>query len=238
MKKKEIKNMLIEMRKTENEANINYLLGKIDMMEEKEIEEITKKFENDTSKIKELLISKLQEIRGRDENEKIPINEMFTYGITGNCVHLHLPIDLHKSMSKNGIKKTIALVNLYMLDAIERLKEMKNDGYYKFKYKDNIYMISPAMIKSELKILEKLGFDTRYYKKNDLKRQEFINKNEEAALAEKIFGKDRDIGVASITFDKINTNEYKEKKDNLIKEINDKGITIDKKYSEIMDKEV
>lgn len=238
MKKKEIKNMLIEMRKMENEANVNYLLGKIDMMEEKEIEKITKKFENDTSKIKELLISKLQEIRGRDENEKIPINEMFTYGITGNCVHLHLPADLHKNMNENGIKKTIALVNLYMLDAIERLKEMKNNGYYKFKDKDNIYMISPAMIKSEMKILEDLGFDTRYYKKNDLQNQEFISKNDEAALAKMTFGSDRNVGVASITFDKSNTDEYKEKKDNLIKEINNKGIIIGKKNSKIIDKEV
>jgi len=49
-----------------------------------------------------------------DTNEKhTPINEMFTYGISNSCIHLHLPGDLHHLLEKNGISKTIDTVYSY-----------------------------------------------------------------------------------------------------------------------------
>ena len=49
------------------------------------------------------------------------------------------------------------------MDAIEKIRKLKNDGYYKFKDTDTIYMLSPALISNELKILE----DLYYYSYNE-----------------------------------------------------------------------
>ena len=164
MNKKEVKNILISMRTPENEIAVNHLLGQLDMKRDNEIEQITEKLENSEENIRENLSKKIEEISQSKNEEKHPINDMFTYGISGNCIHLHLPTDLHELMTKNGISKTIALVNLQLLDAIDKIKEMRDGGFYRFKDKNSIYMISPAVIKREMKFLEELDFTTHSYR--------------------------------------------------------------------------
>lgn len=227
--KSEVKKLVMSMRTQENEAIINHLLGKIDMMEEKEIEQICTQLGNNESNIRKFLEEKISKKQTNQKDEKFPINDLFTYGISGNCIHLHLPVDLHRSLSENGVSKTIALINLYLLDAIDRIKQLKDEGFYRFVDKESIYMISPAMIKSEMKFLEGLDFTTHSYKKKQLEDEKFVQETPEAQLAIHILGKDKNIGTASIGFDTINSAEWQEKKQRTKKELEEKGASISDK---------
>ena len=144
MNKKEVKNILISMRTPENEIAVNHLLGQLDMKSNTEIVQITERLGNSEQNIRKTLSKKIEEISQNRNEEKHTINDMFTYGISGNCIHLHLPTDLHELMARNGISKTIALVNLQLLDAIDKIKEMRDGGFYRFKDKDSIYDISSS----------------------------------------------------------------------------------------------
>ena len=232
MTKKEIKNILMSMRVPDNENTVNYLLGKIDTKEESEIESIFTKLGNDENKIKSLLekeLLKIQHDENNQINDKFPINAMFTYGITGKSIHLHLPIDLHESLYKNGISKTIAMVNLYLLDAIDRIKKLKDDGFYKFNDIDSIYMISPTMVRSEMRFLESLDFVTKSYSKKQLKDEDFVKENAEAQLAVSIFGKEKNVGTAFIRFDIIYSKEWQDKKKQILEELRNKGTVMNEK---------
>jgi hypothetical protein len=78
---------------------------------------------------------------------------MISYGFAGKCVHLHLPVDLKEDLHTLGVRQTIDKVNLYLVDAIEKINRMKQSGTKHFKNKNSIYMISPALIPAELKLL-------------------------------------------------------------------------------------
>lgn len=239
MDKKQVKSILMSMRTPENEEKVNYLLGKIDIMEESEIQQRLETIGNTEESVREFLTKKISE--NDQDNQKLPINEdvaygifgnCFTYGISDNCIHLHFPIDLHESLKREGPSKTMARVNLYLLDAIDRIKELKDDGFYKFQNKDVIYMISPALIRPEIKFLRELDFTTQIYKKSELADDTFVAHNPEAMLAVHIFGKNSNVGTASIDFDTINSPEWQAKKKQVIKELESKGVNINSKQKE------
>lgn len=227
MNKEEVKNILISIRTPENEKLVNYLLGEIDIMDEASIEQATAKLGNNKESIKDFFTKKIAERQLNQNEEKYPINDMFTYGIAGDCIHLHLPTDLHESIAKNGISKTIDLVNLHLLDAIDKIKVLKDENFYRFKGKNSIYMISPAVIKREIKFLEELDFTTHSYSKKQLNDDEFVQENPEAELATQIFGKGKNVGTASIGFDVINSKEWQDKKKEVIEKLKTRGISID-----------
>ena len=163
----------------------------------------------------------------RDDKHK-PINKMISYGFAKNCVHLHLPVDLREDLRTLGIRQTKDKVNLYLVDAIEQLKNKKQSGDKNFKNKNSIYMISPALIPSELKILEEFGFTTKFYSKNELQNESFIKSDKEAQLAVKIFGPLKNVGTASIDFKNINSEKFKKAKEALVGKCQKAGITIEK----------
>lgn len=169
---------------------------------------------------------KLIEKQNNKQDDKMPINAMFTYGISGNCIHLHLPVNLHENFSKQSISKTMALVNLYLLDAIDRIKGLKDNGFYKFQGKDTIYMISPAMIKREMKFLNELDFITHSYTKKQLNSVEFVERTPEAQRAVHFFGKNHNVGTASIGFNAIDSISWQDKKNRAVEALNAKGISI------------
>lgn len=231
MDKKQVKSILMSMRTPENEAKVNYLLGQIDMMEESEIQQRLQTIGNTEESVRGFLTNKLSEKNIQDD-QKFPINDMFTYGVSNNCIHLHLPTDLHESIIKEGPSKAMARVNLYLLDAIERINKLKEEGFYKFQSKDSIYMISPALIRPEIKFLRGLEFTTQTYKKSELADNSFVAHNPEAMLAVHLFGKDNNVGTASINFDTINSPKWQAKKKQVIEELKSKGVTIDNKQKE------
>lgn len=226
MNKSDIKNILISIRKPENEHIVNYLLGQVDMKDDESISRVAESLGNDETNIRNFLLKKIQEKQEQQSNdERYPINDMFTYGISENSIHLHLPGDLHKRMAENGISKTVSMVNLQLLDAISKIKALKDDKFYRFEGKDKIYMISPIMIKREMKFLEELDFVTHSYSKKQLGDEEFIRENPEAGLAVHIFGKDRNVGTALIDFNTMNTKEWQDKKDATMKELKEKLVS-------------
>jgi hypothetical protein len=159
-----------------------------------------------------------------DDHTKI--NEMISYGFAGKCVHLHLPVDLKEDLHTLGVKQTIDKVNLYLVDAIEKINGMKQSGAKHFKNKNSIYMISPALIPAELKILEEFGFTTKFFYKNDLKSENFVKGEREAQLARKIFGPYKNVGTANLEFKEINSEKFKQAKADLVARCNKNGITI------------
>ena len=226
MKKQEIKNILMSMRTQENDTLINNLLGKIDMMDEKSFQTALEKVGNNEEGVRKFFESKLSERHHNQSEEKFQINDMFTYGISGNCIHLHLPGDLHQMLAKKGLSGTINTVNLQLLDAIDKIKQLRDNGFYRFQGKDSIYMISPILIGREMKFLDSMDFQTQLYRKKDLNDDKFIEEHTEARLATQIFGKDKNVGTASIKFETISSKEWQEKKREKIQEFAKKGITL------------
>ena len=208
MKKQEIKNILMSMKTQENDSIINNLLGKIDLMDEKSFQTALDKVGNNEEGVRKFFESKLSEKHHNQSEEKYPINDMFTYGISGNCIHLHLPGDLHQMISERGISGTIDNVNLQLLDAIDKIRQLRDDGFYRFKEKDSIYMISPILIGREMKFLDSMDFQTQSYKKEDLNDDKFIAEHPEARLATHIFGKNKNVGTASISFKTLSSKEW------------------------------
>ena len=226
MKKQEIKNILMSMRTQENDTLINNLLGKIDMMDEKSFQTALEKVGNNEEGVRKFFESKLSERNHNQSEEKFPINDMFTYGISRNCIHLHLPGNLHQMLAKKGLSGTINTVNLQLLDAIDKIKQLRDNGFYRFQGKDSIYMISPILIGREMKFLDSMDFQTQSYRKKDLNDDKFIEEHTEARLATQIFGKDKNVGTASIKFETISSKEWQEKKREKIQEFAKKGITL------------
>ena len=224
MNKQEVENILISMRNPENEEVINKLLDKLIVIDNNLLKNAIKQAGGTKESVKKFFEEKITKMRNDNTQEHIPINELFAYGINGNCVHLHLPVDLHSMIEKLGFSRTRDTVNLYLLDAIDKIKEMKDKGYDKFQGKDNIYMISPILVGKSLDFLKELDFETKTYKKQELNNPEFLSNNKDARLATRIFGTDKNVATAKIDFDIISRNDWQEKKNAKVKEFKDKGI--------------
>ena len=136
MNKVQIKDILISMRNKENEDSVNNLLGKIDMMSDSSLQSVIKQIGETEEAIQNFFQKKIAERKRSNLEEHKAINSIFSYGISDNCIHLHLPIDLHQMFAYKSVSETIATVNLYLLDAIEKIRKLKDDGYYKFQGKD------------------------------------------------------------------------------------------------------
>lgn len=214
------------MRNKENEEIINNLLGKIDMLDDSLLQSAIKQVGETEEAIRSFFQKKIEERQNSNLENHKTINSMFSYGITGNCIHLHLPTDLHNMLADNGISRTIDTVNLYLLDAIEKIRKLKNDGYYKFQEKDSIYMISPILLGRELKFLKGLDFETKVYRKKELSNEDFVQENPEAMLAIHIFGTDKNVGTAKIGFEVLQSEEWQEKMKAKVKEFATRGINL------------
>ena len=225
MNKQEIKNILISMITQENDTLINNLLGKIDIMDEQSLQTAIEKVGNNEEGVRKFF-ENISERHHNQNEENYPINDMFTYGISGDCIHLHLPGDLHQMLSEKGISATMDFVNLQLLDAIDKINELRNNGFYRVRGKDSIYMISPILIAREMKFLDSMDFNTYSYRKKDLSNDKFIEDNPEAKLAIRIFDKNKNIGIASISFETVSSQKWQDKKRQKVQEFVQKGITL------------
>lgn len=235
MTKNEIKKIIMSMRTSENENIVNNLLGKVDLLTDEKIESMVKQIGDNEECIRNYIQEKFEKNQEHRHEEHTPINEMFTYGTTDKSIHLHMPIDLHQMMSEKGISRTLDIVNLHLLDAIERIRNLQNDGYYKFKGKDCIYMISPILIGKETKFLEVFNFKTQIYTKKELQDENFVSEHPEAQLATSIFGNSRRVGTAIIGLDVVNSKEWQEKRKAKVQEYEENGIKIDAEEKDIVE---
>lgn len=228
MNKQEVRNIIMSLRTSENHNVVSNILGKLHMMTEEQIGELLQKIGDDENAVRAFLEKRIAKMQTDKTNEKYPINNMFTYGVTGNCVHLHMPVDLHQMIEEKGLFVAIDIVNLHLLDAIDKIKDLRDNGYYKFDGTNDIYMISPILrLKREMKFLQSIDFEVNLYKQNDLKNDEIREKNEKMQLAHDIFGADHFVVDALISFDKISSKEWQEKKKEKVNQIKSKGITLE-----------
>ena len=205
---------------------LNNLRGTKQLPEGKEEQKLK---DNSKEKFRDSLKVEDKNERPEHENDKHkPINKMISYGFAGSCVHLHLPVDLKEDLSTIGIKQTMDKVNLYLVDAIEKINELKKSGDENFKNKNSIYMISPALIKTELKTLEEFGFTTKFFFKSELANPNFVKEDREAQLATRIFGPYKNVGTANLEFKEIDSEKFKQAKTALVERCKKAGITIEK----------
>lgn len=226
MEKQDIKNILISIRTPENEAQVNLLLGQIDMMSKKNLDQSLATIGNSQKNIKTLFQKKIQSLQLQANDERIAINTLFTYGIDENCIHLHLPGNFHNLIASIGLSKTVDTVCLYLLDALNQIKNLKETGFYKFSDIDSIYMISQILPGKPLKFLNSMDFETNFFKKSQLQDHEFLKEHSEAQLATQLFGNNKNVGTASIKLDTLFSPEWQEKCKNKIKEFQEKGIIL------------
>lgn len=227
MDKSTIKSILMSLRTPDNQERVNYFLGQIDMLSEDKIQSELERIGDNEESVKDFFQKKLEERERHFGQEHKPLNKMFTYGEAGKTIHLHMPIQLKGLMDKIGIRKTIDTVNLYLLDAIDKVAQKQENGTTDFKDKESIYMISPILVGRELAFLEDLGFSTKTFSKRDLKDDDFVRANPEARLATTIFGNLRNIGTAIIDIDKVKTQEWQERKMEYIEKFAQNGVTFE-----------
>ena len=102
MNKNEVKQILMSMRNAKNEKQVNNLLGKIDMLDDTKLQEIIAQIGDNEKKIRSHVEQKINEEQNNAQSQHEPINAMFSYGITGNTIHLHMPFDLSKMIKEKG----------------------------------------------------------------------------------------------------------------------------------------
>lgn len=216
MTKKELKEIIMSMRTPQNERSVNYLLGAVDVIPEDRIKgkHITPK------KIEE----KIQMLNNKYRQKNPQINEFFHYSIENDSVYLHYPHDLHLLISKYGRYKTIIEVYTWLIDAIEGIIDMKffhTEVTKDKKYTDLKYlkMVSPLLMKPQLRYLERLNFNTHFYTKKQLRNNEVTLESEDVRKAIEIFQNNYNIGVAIIDFETMKTEQWKENLKCLKKEL-------------------
>jgi len=222
MSREDIKRILMSLSTAENDTKVNFLLGKIDMIPDDKLETMIDEIGATEEDIRAFFEGKVR----IDTEEHIPINSMFSYGVNGSTVHLHLPVELKETIDSLGIRKTIDLVNLHMLDAIDRLMALKRDGYYRLKGTDEFYMISPALISSELKALSDMDFETNTMRRKELSDPEILAKSHEHQLAFTVFGSNHNVGSAKIKMDVVDSKEWQDKKRAMMKKYEEEGLVL------------
>ena len=163
--------------------------------------------------------------------QRINVNDYFDYGISGDTVHIHLPKDLHEEFQQLGKKKAIAQIGLYLIDAVNRINCDRNQNRNDLEKCRLLYMISPIFysggfypsplrkkmtneisIESPiLWILKRFGLEVKTISEQDLHDKEKIANDPEVQLALKNFGDKKDVGVARITFDELNSKKWQKK---------------------------
>lgn len=237
--KETILTILDALRTPENTKIVDIFQDEISSKDEQAIETILKNKFQDTSitesALNELLsahIKNMLEKQSRNSEAKYPLNDMFYYGISGNCAHIHLvPKDLH-DLLKKGPKYLVDTVNMYMLDAIDKLKELKINGDSKFFSIDNVYMItpmyhSPTFEKAqELEFLKHFLFKVHSYSSEQLRDEAFVKDHPEAQLAKNIFGDKKNVASGILDLKTIASEEWQSKKNMKFQEYEKKGITL------------
>ena len=160
MKKDEIKQLLMNMRTSDNEPAVNYLLGSIDMMSDEEIYAKMKQLNINEENIEQFLASKVMQIQMQNDEPEhfIGVNKMFCYGRTGDTIHMHLiPKDLRNLKKQLGDEAFYQFYQDQLEDFLSRLQDIfRNDTSMK-----TLFAVSPIFFNSNISMAhENLGFDT------------------------------------------------------------------------------
>ena len=228
MDRSDVKRILYSLKDNTNEEIITSVLAKLDRLTDENISQILSQIGDSETAVKgylnNIIYKQLVKRHEHEHDHNIPLNDYITYGKTGSTLHLHLPVDLHASIQKDGFSRTIDRVNLYLLDAIDRVVDFRKKNSPAISEIDEVYMISPILIRTELKFLKELGFTTQSFSKKQLSDPEFLQNSSEAVLANKLFGSKNNVSSAKIPLDTLLSTEWQKKKEEAKGQIHKKGI--------------
>lgn len=108
--------------------------------------------------LKELRKKFINRIRHTQTTDKfIPLNDMFSYGRTGNTLHMHLvPTDLRNIKNELGAETFNKLIKNKLEDFLCRLQPIIRDD----ESIEGLFAVSPIFFHSDFKnIHEEMGFD-------------------------------------------------------------------------------
>lgn len=192
----------------QNEEKINGYINRVESMNDNEwttfINERSVETIEDLSKLIDKFMSNRQEAKFK------PLNDMISYGTSGNTLHIHvIPQDVRDLLNKEGLKKA----ENYVIDALEKIKEMlgsKED----LSNIDGIYAVSGILRGPIIKIFENLNFDTKEMDIDDAKN------DEELGVFYERFKSNKKLGRAKISKNELVSKEWEELKDKRKKVLN------------------
>ena len=210
----------MKKRNATNEIYINYYLGKIDMFDERQMQQFFEQYGNDTKSIETSLQKKLEEDMQRARDQKYPLNEFISYGVSGKTVHIHvLPKSIKEDIKQKGMRRFYDEATLYVIDALEKIEKLSQNHDW-----EQVYAISPILSGAVLRMFKELGFETQLYGPKDMTE---LSKPE-AILGKHIFPEAVRVGTAKISLERLKSQENHEKVFILKQELYKKGINITK----------
>lgn len=134
--KEEAKQILENMITDDNELVVNNLMVLLNKMSVDNWNELVTKNGINSENINEFLADKILAEKTRFN----PLNDLISYGISGNTIHIHvIPKDAKEFFNHDGLSKA----NLDIIDALDKIKTMlKND---EIKNINNIFAVSPIL---------------------------------------------------------------------------------------------
>lgn len=201
LEKQDMIEVLESYRNKENDEQIDRYIEKLKAMSDWEIEAFCKK--NHLNK-KEDLISKINNLLKQEEQKFIPLNELISYGITKDTIHIHVvPKDARQYLTKDGFKKA----ELFFIDAMEQIRD-KLLNEKALEHIRAIYAISGILKKPITRWFENLAFDV-----NSKKMEEARTDRELEQFCE-MFKNHSHLGMAKIEKERLLSKEWETLKDN------------------------
>lgn len=200
IRKEEAISVLQSLLNTGNENKVKAYIEKIRGMTE---EQWQKFLESKSIESVEQIEKMANELLGRrDSNEKIKLNDLISYGISGNTIHIHVvPDDLHHMLSLKGMKQG----KQYLIDALEQIKTLMQQE--QFQNIDKVFAVSPIMRRPITSIFEDLNFSTRTINMEDAQNDEELQ-----YFYEMFKGKGKKLGRAFLTREQLLSEEWEKLK--------------------------
>lgn len=210
MLKENIKRILMNMKTSDNESPINHILKSIEKISEEDLK-ITLKELNITEKnIEQFLRNKIEKQTEQEKSsaEFTPVNQMFSYGRTGNTLHMHLiPKDLRPLKKELGDEVFYDFYKEQLEDFLSKLQGI----FLEDITIQTLFAVSPIFFNQNITAVhEALGFDkvTEIDLKNendDMSREQkenFIN------MFNKDGGNTRNVYYTKMTREKLLVSTY------------------------------
>lgn len=209
LQKEEVVNLIKSVTNEENKSKLQKYLDMIEAIDDIEWEKFAKENSLDTlEKLSLELEKRLSDNRSLKENAEennypfIMLNDLVSYGITGDTLHIHLiPPDVHNLLNRRGL----VTAEMSLIDALEQIREIIKD---KSEIK-TVYAVSGIMQSLIARMFIGLNFDVKV-----LPMEEAKNDRELGVFYERFNRKNLDkLGRASMPREVLISGEWENKKE-------------------------
>ena len=159
MLKENVKKILMDMKTSDNESAVNHILRSIDKISEEDLILILKELNVTEENIEQVLRNRIEkQIEQEKSSAKFtPVNQMFSYGRTGNTLHMHLiPKDLRALKNKLGDEAFYDFYREQLEDFLSKLQKI----FLEDITIQTLFAVSPIFFNQNITAVhEILGFD-------------------------------------------------------------------------------